>query len=243
MITFNARDLNVADFRRFLTFEGFGRLDYNQPYDFEKENVGQGFAIVGTVPDREVFSAFPKGFLKSIYSVVKVKEAGSDEYNIPDHMKAAEQTARLIAAFEHAHNPDAAKYECVLQLRQIRNFWPAPNSLHWHIDFTRQRFGDPDDEYAVERYPKVDHLYLVADRRPTVVMKGNNTEPLYATASHPFNKAALERDAHTLVPYQIVLLNSYSWHRAQKPAWGRERTFLLMTYRQPKGLGVEAGPR
>ena len=243
MIVFNARDLKLDDFARHVDFAGFRDFDYNRPYDFDKENTGQGCLTIGTVPDPAAFSAWPAGFMKSHFTVVPVKAPGSDEYRLPDELKAAEQTIRLIAAFEHAHNPDASKCLAVVQLRKIRNFVKGTGGT-WHLDFTRQRYGAANDEYAVERFPKVDHLYLAADRQPTIVTRGTNREPLFAAEGvrSTFNAAALERDAVQLAPYQIGLLNSYGWHKAPALDRGQKRTFLLMTYREPKDLGGNPAP-
>lgn len=234
MIAFKGIDPSF-DSKPFITFKSFKGMDYCQPYDLEKENIGQGHSYIGFVPDRFVFNTFPKGWMNSINYTGIIRAAGDDTYRMDDRLSAFKSTVRLIAAFEHAHNPDAEKYEAFLIARQTRNILPFQNAGGWHIDFTRQRYGVADDDmYSLKRYPYVDHLYMVADSQPTIVTKGNNREPIFEGAlKDKFNTKALDRDSVPLIPNLIAYMNSYSWHKAPRlDAW-KQRTFMLMAFRKP----------
>lgn len=219
----------------FLIFKGFNGMDYCMPYDLEKENTGQGHEAVGHVPDPSVFSAFPKGWMRSVNHAGLIKPSGTDLYEIDDNLLPFQNTIRLIAAFEKAQNPDADQYEAFLIARKTRNILPFQNAGGWHIDFTRQRYGvGSDDMYSLKRYPYVDHLYLVSDRQPTIVCKGRNKEPIFeGRLKDSFNLQALERDSVQLEPNKIVYMNSYSWHKAPRLDFGKKRTFMLLTFRRP----------
>lgn len=240
MIRFQGKDLKKEEFAADYKDVDFSGFDFAVPYDMAQQERGQRHISMGMVPqrDRAGFSAFAKaGFWNA-----GVKAAGSDEYNIPLEFAGVAPVIRMIAAFEQAHNPHIKSCAVKVQLRKTRPVMGGTKDGDWHTDFTRHSDGREDGYFSLSAWPMVDHLYLVSDRNPTVMAKGGRG------VAGVFNKAALEEGAEQLRPYEIALLNSYSWHRTAAQDWGRKRTLLLVTCRvprefAPKGLGVGPAPR
>jgi hypothetical protein len=208
--------------------------------------------LSGSRPAHVGYAPRPAGGLAEKFGDVQIhglliKAAGQDEFQIPREIgKVYGSAIKAMAEDQYARSPYATLKHALLIITRSTLFANSYQRTggEWHADdmseMKRQLSG-----YATVTDKIPAHTYLVSDFAPTMVQ----SEPV-ENAYHLFYDQRdvtqrMQNSIRTLDPYEIVLMNDYVWHRAQRAPENGVRNFVIVMFVPTQTMEklIPCGPR
>lgn len=227
-----------------------GAPDIDGAFSMATLKRGQPFILIGTLQDP--VDMMPMDAASDIpdYNVnnLVIKTPGSDEHTLPFELGLLENFMMACATHQYMYSADARDKIGFLTFRtgilDANTAQIGQDSWHTHKNPTpgvlsyRMRALDIPLRSVMQSAhitpDSISSIYIASDIACTLVQASPAAEDMEITEtpySYTVDKAAFA--VAKLAPYQIAHGNSYSFHRADKPApdeIGQRRHFMQMTY-------------
>lgn len=154
--------------------------------------------------------------------------AGSDEYRVPKEFLQFLPTIKQMVNFEHTYNNDVFNFFAYLTVDQTK-----PNGSAYH----REPGLHVDGFQGARIQPKVkcDRSYIVVDNNCPSFWNQSFDSVIYMDDSrqnifHEFDRTRKKSSEIKINPYDIMFMDSYLVHSANKIEEDIPRTFVRLSY-------------
>lgn len=212
--TYKHKDKIIVD--RYNVLNGtFNLTNFSSPGFFTK---------IGEVKDQNNFSKF-----NNIRCLdMPIKMAGSNEYRIPKEFLQFLPTIKQMLNFEHTYNDDILNFFAYLTIDQTE-----PNGSEYH----REPGLHVDGFQGMRIQPKVkcDRSYIVVNNNcpsfwnqpfESVISMDDSKQNLF----HEFDRTKKPSSEIKIKPYDIMFMDCYAVHSANKIEEEIPRTFVRLSY-------------
>ncbi len=170
-----------------------------------------------------------------------IKMPGDKEYRLPSELNQFQDLVSKVAGLEHSVNSSIDLCYAYLTIDQG---WVNPGDTQrtdgWHVDGFQ----------GARVFPKVesDHSYIVQDKYPTHFslqdFRLSHLDPEKDNFFWEMDRQALGAPTWRARPYEVLMMDAYTVHKAAVAHEGGFRTFFRLTYsvRQFDRLGNTINP-
>lgn len=156
-----------------------------------------------------------------------IKFPGNNDYRIPKELVQFEEVIAKIASFEHTINPRAKDYFAYLTIDQS-------NVLDGEYQRKPGCHVDGFQGARIENKKPINRSYIVFDAiSPSFYTQKFETEHLNDETDNfflSFDEQAQDKYEVQYDPYQIILMNAYTVHKANRAPKSMNRTFFRLSY-------------